>query len=185
MQVRNLNTGEIAYETQSDAVNGQFLVCLKANSSYVFNGYSTGYMIYSVQLKLDSNFKSNENYDIYLEPITNGLSTVLKNVFFDIDAAYLSKASYSELDNLIKFLKLNPTVSLRIEGHTDNTGNEIYNKNLSIDRAKAVYDYLIKCQIPAQRLEYKGYGSTKPVAENNTDFNRQLNRRTQIVILAH
>ncbi|HIE15917.1 MAG TPA: OmpA family protein, partial [Bacteroidales bacterium] len=84
--------------------------------------------------------------------------------------------------NLISFLKKNPTVSIEISGHTDNKGSVEHNKILSRNRAKTVYDYLIANGIDYNRLTYKGYGFDKPIADNSNEAGRKLNRRTEFKI---
>ncbi len=91
--------------------------------------------------------------------------------------------SYVELENLYRFLKNNPQIKIEISGHTDNTGSETHNKTLSENRAKSVYNYLINNGIEKSRLTFKGYGSSNPVNTNNTEKERQNNRRTEFKIL--
>jgi OmpA-OmpF porin, OOP family len=110
-----------------------------------------------------------------------GERMTLKNIFFDINKSVLLPASFSELDKLAQYLKENNN-SIEISGHTDNTGNEEQNKTLSEARAKAVADYLILKDIDASRINFLGYGSSKPIAPNNTDEGKQKNRRVEFVI---
>jgi outer membrane protein OmpA-like peptidoglycan-associated protein len=107
---------------------------------------------------------------------------VLNNVFFDVDRYNLKQQSMVELNRLYEFMKANPKVKVEISGHTDNTGSEAANKTLSQNRAKSVADYLQSKGIPVSRLQYKGYGATKPVAGNDTEAGRALNRRTEAKI---
>lgn len=79
-------------------------------------------------------------------------------------------------------MKKNPELAININGHTDNVGDENSNLSLSEGRAKAVFDYLISKGINKKRLTYKGYGSSKPIADNNSDEGKQLNRRVEIEI---
>ena len=79
-------------------------------------------------------------------------------------------------------LKTNSVISIQINGHTDNIGTEEYNLKLSVQRAKAVYDYLINNGIAHGRLTYKGYGFSRPAEDNQTEKGRSKNRRTEIVI---
>jgi outer membrane protein OmpA-like peptidoglycan-associated protein len=83
---------------------------------------------------------------------------------------------------LLDFLVKNGTVKIEISGHTDNYGTDAYNQKLSVDRARAVYRYLIDNGIESNRLSYKGYGKEKPVVPNDTEENRAKNRRTEILI---
>ena len=76
----------------------------------------------------------------------------------------------------------NESLEIEIHGHTDNQGEEDYNQTLSENRAKAVYNYLIGKGIAKERLSYKGFGESKPIATNDTKEGRQLNRRTEYVI---
>ena len=77
----------------------------------------------------------------------------------------------------------NPEVSIEIGGHTDNKGSAAYNKTLSENRAKSVYDYLIDNGIDTDRLTYKGYGFEEPIADNQTEKGRAKNRRTEFKII--
>ena len=89
-----------------------------------------------------------------------------------------------ELEKLKEFLTNNPGLKIEISGHTDNTGSHEYNLDLSHNRAKSVYDFLINNNIDSERLEYKGYGETQPINNNDTKDGRAENRRTEIKILA-
>jgi outer membrane protein OmpA-like peptidoglycan-associated protein len=89
-----------------------------------------------------------------------------------------------ELNKLIDFLKKTPGVKVEIAGHTDNTGSAQYNMELSAKRAGAVVDYLIENGIQAERLFAKGYGEELPLADNETEEGRAMNRRTQLTIIS-
>ena len=75
-------------------------------------------------------------------------------------------------------------LTIEIQGHTDNEGTVAYNQQLSTNRAKAVYDYLIEAGINKERLQFKGYGFNQPIADNNTEAGRAKNRRTEFKIIA-
>ena len=113
-----------------------------------------------------------------------GNKIVLKNIFFDFDKATLRPESTAELERLTKLLVDVPTMRIEISGHTDNKGSATYNQTLSENRAKSVVEYLISKGIVAARLEFKGYGLQQPIAPNETDEGRQLNRRTEFKILS-
>lgn len=108
----------------------------------------------------------------------------LKNVFFNSGKAGLLPASFTELDHQVNYLNENPEIIIEISGHTDNVGKESDNQLLSENRAKAVADYLIKKSIQPARVSYKGYGSTKPVSDNNSQEGRAKNRRVEIKIIS-
>ena len=104
-------------------------------------------------------------------------------VLFDFDKADLRPEAGSELDSLVLFLKKYPNSQLGIAGHTDDMGSDEYNLDLSERRAKAVFDYLISKDIPAGRLRSRGFGESRPVADNATEEGRQKNRRVECVLL--
>jgi len=108
---------------------------------------------------------------------------VLKNLFFDTNKSELKPESQTELDKLVQLLSENPGITIEISGHTDNVGKPGDNLTLSNNRAKAVVDYLVGKNIPAGRLLAKGYGETKPVADNKTEEGRAMNRRTEMRVV--
>jgi outer membrane protein OmpA-like peptidoglycan-associated protein len=83
---------------------------------------------------------------------------------------------------LIELLQRNNNLSIEISGHTDNEGSEKLNQKLSENRAKAVYDFLIANGIEKKRLSYRGYGASQPKSNNQTDQEKQINRRTEFLI---
>jgi len=119
---------------------------------------------------------------LYIEP---DKPLVLKNIFFNTGKYKLLPPSYPELNKLANYLKENPDKKIEISGHTDNTGSDKINKELSKNRAKAVAEFLISKGINKTRLTYKGYGSTKPIDTNNTAKGRQNNRRVEVKIIKH
>ena len=118
-----------------------------------------------------------------MDPIETGTVTVLNNIFFKTDSFDLKPESKSQLDEIVAFMKNNPSLKVEISGHTDNQGSDNYNLELSEKRAASVVAYLIVHGVPNMRLVSKGYGFTKPVANNSTEEGRALNRRTEFKIL--
>lgn len=183
IELFSLKTSKKVTETFSDAANGKFLLNLPANSDYAFKAGAPGYAYHSENFSLTES-TLDEPYEliIKLEPIQKDVKMVMKNVLFEVDKSELKPASYVELNQLTAYLNRNATLHIEIGGHTDNTGTESRNKTLSEERAKAVYQYLISQDIDASRLTYKGYGSSQPVATNDTEEGKALNRRTEIKI---
>ena len=142
-------------------------------------------MFYSANFSLVGH-RSKNPFDItvLLQPIEVGNKVVLNNIFFDTNKFDIKPESKAELQKLIDFLTLNPTVHIEISGHTDNVGNAQSNQTLSENRAKAVYQYLISNGVQGDRLVYKGYGETQPIAANDNDDDRSKNRRTEFKIIA-
>jgi outer membrane protein OmpA-like peptidoglycan-associated protein len=120
---------------------------------------------------------------VEIKPIEVGKSYTINNIQFATDSYELNEKSIIVLNEFISFLKENPTIKVAIHGHTDNVGDAEKNMLLSENRAKAVYNYLILEDIAPERLSYKGFGPTKPIADNNTEEGRAKNRRTEFVIV--
>jgi outer membrane protein OmpA-like peptidoglycan-associated protein len=112
-----------------------------------------------------------------------GKKVVLNNILFQLGKAILTTGSYAELDKLYGILTDNPQMKIEISGHTDKTGSEPLNFKLSEDRAKSVVEYLVRKGIDRSRLEYRGYGSLQPIADNGTEAGRAKNRRVEFKIL--
>ena len=122
--------------------------------------------------------------DVPLNSLAVGSKIILKNVFYDFDKATLRPQSIIELDHLIQLLNEYPNMRIELSSHTDNKGTADYNIYLSNARSKSCVDYLVSKGVSKLRLEYKGYGLTQPIATNDTDEGRQLNRRTEFKILS-
>lgn len=166
---------------------GEFLVTLTSNHNYLVNVSKPGFLFYSDNFSLkDKVADYNKPYqlEIPLQPIDTGYTIELKNVFFDVNKWDLKPESKAELEKVIMFLKTNATLKVEFGGHTDNSGDKTFNKTLSTNRAKAVYDYVIQNGgIVATRLSYKGYSDTKPKVPNDSPENKAKNRRTELKVL--
>jgi len=181
----DLETQQSVTESYSDKA-GQFFVPLTGNKNYIVNVSKDGYLFYSDNFSLkgkEADFNKPYLLDIPLQPIDTGSTVELKNVFFDVDKWELKPESKAELDKLIFFLNKNPGVKIELGGHTDNSGKKEWNKTLSTNRAKSVYDYVMtNGKIPATRLSFKGYAETKPKVANDTPENKAKNRRTEFKV---
>lgn len=178
-------SGEKVAESYSDANTGEFLVVLPPGKDYAFNVSRPDYLFFSENFSLKG-IEAGEPYEIEapLEKLEAGKKMVLNNVFFDTNEFALKNTSEVELDKLIDLLMANPSLKVEIGGHTDSVGSDEDNKILSENRAKSVVEYLVENGIDASRLTAAGYGEEQPVASNDTAEGRQLNRRTEMKIIA-
>ncbi len=184
IELIDLATGKTIIESVSNKVTGAFLFCLQGNKDYALNVSADGYLFYSANFALKNQSATEPLVlDVPLTPIIVGEKVVLNNVFFEVDKFDLKEESKVELDKLVTFLKNNATVGIELGGHTDNTGVKQKNIDLSTNRAKAVYTYLINNGIATNRLSFKGYADTQPVADNKTETGRKLNRRTEFKVV--
>lgn len=173
------------YQDYSSADHGDFLATLTTGRNYGLNISRDGYLFYSANFSLIGHEDRNPfNITALLQPIEVGNKVILKNIFFDTNKSDIKDESKPELQKLIDFLSLNPTVRIEVSGHTDNVGTNQFNQVLSENRAKAVYQYLIASGINAGRLMYKGYGEIEPVASNDNEDDRGRNRRTEFKIIS-
>lgn len=101
----------------------------------------------------------------------------LSGVLFDTNKATIKAGYESVFNNAITVLKLNPSLTVEIQGHTDSMGSASYNQNLSERRAKSVQQHLVKNGINASRMTTKGFGESRPTASNKTATGRAENRR--------
>ncbi len=114
-----------------------------------------------------------------------GVRIRLQNIYFDTGKATIKPESYPILDKVAEFLKANPKAVVEIQGHTDSVGSASYNMRLSQARAEAVRTYLITYHhIDPSRLIARGYGETRPIADNTTREGRAMNRRVEFVIIS-
>lgn len=111
-----------------------------------------------------------------------GEKVQLKNIFFENGRYYILPESYSELNKLVQYLLRNPQMEVQINGHSDNSGSKAKNQRLSEQRAREVFEYLIKKGVQ-NKLYFKGYGSSLPIAGNDTDIDRAKNRRVEFEII--
>lgn len=107
----------------------------------------------------------------------------LNNLHFASARASILKSSYSELNELVQYLKLKPSINIEISGHTDSDGDEKTNMDLSLKRANAVKTYLIQHGVSSTRISVKGYGETRPIANNGSEEGKAKNRRTEVRVL--
>jgi Outer membrane protein and related peptidoglycan-associated (lipo)proteins len=183
IELKNLNSGEVLQKVVTDET-GNYLVTLPVGNDYSFTVNRQGYLFYSDRFELaaqpaDSTYTNN----ILLQPIRINSSLELKNILYETNSFQLNPSSYVELDKLVQLLQDNPSVKVQINGHTDNVGKPADNLLLSTNRAKSVVAYLVSKGVVATRLTAKGFGSSKPIADNSTEAGRAKNRRTELQIV--
>lgn len=167
------------------SVTGGFMVCLPSDNSYALFAQAPGYLFYSENFNLKGLYSFDKPYhlDVLLKPVRQGEVTIMRNVFFETDSYELLPESTVELDRVVETLSQNPTIKVEIGGHTDNQGAPDYNQKLSERRAKSVVDYLLSKSVSPERVSWKGYGESQPVAPTSSPEGRAMNRRTELKIL--
>jgi outer membrane protein OmpA-like peptidoglycan-associated protein/tetratricopeptide (TPR) repeat protein len=179
----SLINGDTLRAVESDN-NGKFLLSLPLGNAYAAFVEEPGYLFYSGNFSLEqADPGQHYDLDVLLKPVKAGSSITLRNVFFATNSYELLDASQTELNQLVQLLKKNPGMVVEIEGHTDNEGSDAYNLTLSQNRSASVRTYLVNKGIPAGNMTAKGYGESKPIADNTTEEGRALNRRTEFRIV--
>jgi outer membrane protein OmpA-like peptidoglycan-associated protein/Tol biopolymer transport system component len=184
VELIDIFTKQVISKVQTDET-GNYLITLPVGKDYAFNVNRKGYLFYSDNYFLKSESPdSTYRKDIPLQPIEVNAAVVLKNIFFDVNKFDLKNESQAELDKIVQLLLENNTLKIQIEGHTDDVGKDQDNLKLSENRAKAVIAYLVENGISQARLTAKGFGETKPIADNNTEQGKAKNRRTELKVIA-
>jgi outer membrane protein OmpA-like peptidoglycan-associated protein/tetratricopeptide (TPR) repeat protein len=186
IEITDNKSGKIIETFTTNSATGKFLISLPSGGNYGIAVKADGYLFHSENFDIPVGSAYNMvNKTIELKNIKIGSKIALRNIFFDTGKSTLRAESNAELDRLVKLLKDVPSLKIELSGHTDNTGSASGNNKLSQDRANAVVAYLVGKGISKSRLTAKGYGSSRPVASNNTAEGRQQNRRTEFEIIAN
>jgi outer membrane protein OmpA-like peptidoglycan-associated protein len=182
----DMQKNTVIVSSASDPITGEFVMSLPVDKDYAANISCKGYLFYSTNFNVSkgNDSKNPVKLDVPMQPVEIGEKVVLHNIFFESDKFELLPYSKAELERLIAFLKKNTTIRIEIGGHTDSDGSETHNNQLSQNRAKAVYDYLISNGVEAERLTFKGYGESVPVEGNDTEEGRAKNRRTEFKVIS-
>jgi len=182
--IDNLKNEVIASFT-SNSSTGNYLVSLPAGKNYGIAVKKENYLFHSENFDIPMTAAFQEVVkDVALKNVAVGSKIILKNIFFDYGKSTIRPESTNELERLTKLLNDVPSLKIEISGYTDSKGSAEFNQKLSESRAKAILDYLVKVNIAANRLTFVGYGKEQPIASNDTDDGRQLNRRTEFKILS-
>lgn len=179
----DLSTQKEIGEAISDPKTGSYRIALPNGKNYGIRAQAKGYLSVNENLELASVVQYKEiEKDLFLIPIEAGESIALNNVFFQQSRAILKSESFPELDRLVEIMNENPAIGIELSGHTDNIGNRNALIKLSDDRVAAVKTYLEEKGIKKGRIAGRGYGGSRPIAPNDTNENRQRNRRVEVTI---
>lgn len=186
IEIVDNQTDEVVANFVTNSVTGGYIINLPSGRNYGINVGKSGYLFHSENFNLPDTAEYQEyEIDVNLQRIEVGTTVVLRNIFFDYDRATLRRESHSELNRVVTILENMPNLRIEIAGHTDDRGSYEYNYNLSKSRAKSVVNYLIEKGIDKDRLEFEGYAFKKPIADNETEEGRQLNRRVEFKIISN
>jgi outer membrane protein OmpA-like peptidoglycan-associated protein len=181
----DLSTGKNVGVLKSNPLDGTYIIPLPKGKLYGYFAEKEGY--YPTSNNIDLRKQISETTiirDIVLvsarEMRDKSAKININNIFFDFDKFELKPESYPELDRLAEFLKSNSASKVHIDGHTDNVGEEKYNKELSHKRANSVVEYITQKSLSRKLFTIEGFGASKPIADNATEEGRAKNRRVEI-----
>ncbi|MDN5200026.1 OmpA family protein [Fulvivirgaceae bacterium BMA10] len=182
--INNLKTKEESANVRTNPRNGEYIAVLPVGRNYEFFVQAKGYL----NILDTAHFAKYRQFtevqkDIELERIEVGKTVVMKNIIFEQGEANLLSSSFPELERLVQFMNINPGIEIELGGHTDRTGSQKLNMELSERRVVVAKKYLVAKGVDEKRLKVKAYGSTQPIASNASEETRRLNRRVEIKIL--
>jgi len=183
-----IESNDLAGSLTSDPQTGDYIIALPTGANYSYFAEKNGYYSVSnnIDLSADTSFSEiTENIVLVSVKSLQESSIKLNNIYFDFNSYELKPESFTELGRVVKFLTDNPAIKIEISAHTDNIGSDEYNLDLSQKRAESVVNYLVSKGISAGRLVAKGFGKSNPVASNDTEEGRAMNRRVEMKIISN
>lgn len=187
VEVRN-SESKVISKAKVNANTGQYAIAAEVNKekpeNLIVNVKKEGHSFDTKMITVEQQSHPVITNDAEVKKVEVGKVCDLHDINFPTNDFSLDDNSKRIINLFIEFLNENPTVKVEIQGHTDNIGDDKSNQKLSEERAKSVYDYVLSQNVDSNRLKYKGYGESKPIADNNTAAGRAKNRRTVFVILA-
>jgi outer membrane protein OmpA-like peptidoglycan-associated protein len=183
IRYENLLTGEEIGVAETNPVDGTYTIVLPSGIQYGYRAEAPNYLAEADNLDVTDRQKYSEvTQDLFLVPFAVGQTIKLNNIFFAQSKFFLRENSFPELQRLVRTLKDYPKVEIKLEGHTDNQGDPALNVKLSQDRVSEVKKYLVQKGINSARITTEGFGATRPVASNDKEETRKLNRRVEFRI---
>lgn len=163
------------------SVNG-FSILIPSTADYTVTIEARGYISTMEKLDVHTYELKELEMNFGLQPVAVGTTVNLKNVLFAQAKTDILPESFPELDLVVHFLQNNPNVRIELAGHTDNRGVHNDNVKLSQQRVNKVKEYLVSKGVESKRISGKGHGGTKPIASNDTEESRRMNRRVEFTI---
>ncbi len=174
--------------SQVSVGNYEFTITINTAKDYRLSAEREGYAFVNQNLKIEGASTEPKTITkvVELRKLVVGVSSVLRNIYFDFGKATFKTESYNELNKLESMMKQNPNLKVEISGHTDSVGKDAFNKQLSQLRANAVKSFLTSKGIDTRRVKAVGYGEERPLASNDDELEgRQYNRRVEFKVLGN
>lgn len=184
LEVKNISTKEV---TVVRPENGSYVfsVSLSDLDDVLITASKKGFAFNSSYIYADSNlFRSPGTLDFKMQALSEGKSFKIDNVYFENNSYKINTVAREVLVEFAKYLEVNKSLIIEINGFTDNIGEKEYNQLLSENRARVVRDLILEQGISLSRVSYNGFGESFPVSSNDTEGGRSKNRRTEFRIIS-
>jgi outer membrane protein OmpA-like peptidoglycan-associated protein len=182
IEVKDAVTNKIS-KIDVDSVTGEYAFIVNMDHDLLVSIKKEGYAFESQYVSAkDTNNLEVKKVDMELKKLEVGGQYTINDILFATNSYDINDTIKTVLTEFSKYLEENPKLIVALQGHTDNIGDHESNMTLSENRAKAVADYLASLGISRSRISYKGFGETKPIADNKTEEGRAKNRRTVFVV---
>ncbi len=186
VEIKNTVTKEKTYATV-DSTTGEFMGVInlekKDKITITVKKDSMAFNSTLIDVKNVTYEKPPAPIKVKVEKAEKGKSFVINNINYNTNSAEIAEESKIILKSFADYLLENPKIIIEIQGHTDNVGNPKDNDALSSNRAYSVKQFLEECKVSGKRITAKGYGASKPIADNKTEIGKAKNRRTEFLIL--
>ena len=184
LEIKNLTTQEIT-TIKVDAGTYVSSLTLAKDDDVLITIKKEGFAFNSTYISTeDTSFNSPSALNFEMQSLEQGKSFSIENIYFDNNSYELKRATNEILIEFAKYLEVNNTLIIEINGFTDNVGNQADNQLLSENRAKAVRDLILLQGISEKRVFYNGFGESSPITSNDTEKGRGQNRRTEFKIIS-
>lgn len=184
VRIKSADTGEEITQVLSDPLTGQYSILLEKGKEYFVSVESNGYLLSTEKLVVpDMNGYTVIREEFDMNPLKKGQKMNLSNVFFEQSKAVLLEKSFESLMEVVELMRANPTLEIELHGHTDGIGDAQLNMQLSRDRVHTIRNFMVNEGVNPKRISVKAFGGTKPIASNETEETRKLNRRVEFIIL--
>ena len=184
LEIKNLTTQEIT-TIKVDAGAYVSSLTLAKDDDVLITIKKEGFAFNSTYISTeDTSFNSPSALNFEMQSLEQGKSFSIENIYFDNNSYELKRATNEILIEFAKYLEVNNTLIIEINGFTDNVGNQADNQLLSENRAKAVRDLILLQGISEKRVFYNGFGESSPITSNDTEKGREQNRRTEFKIIS-
>ncbi len=183
IDIFSIGDDQLVNSVATNVSNGNFSLSIPSDSLFNLVVKADGYMRHETTVIVRPGQETELDTDFELIPLEVGVTIQLPSVLFERSTTNLLSDSFQELDQVVGLLEEYQEMVIALSGHTDNQGSSKLNLELSKDRVETVILYLVGKGIARNRLSGKGYGGTKPIANNRSEETRKLNRRVEFTIV--